>query len=221
MMATAATTAAGSWWGQGGTAMMAAAVPKSEWQIEAGGHAAKAGCLIGEAAAAHSTAVAATIPYPVVIANRIREATLQATNIIGQNTPAIAEADVEYGEYSGAERDGNDGLRHRRGWHRRRAQCSAAATDGDRSQSRRVGRRHRPAWGLKGFRPGSKRPCKDSAPRCRPLVRPSRPRLRRRCRRPPARHGAIRAPRQAMRAPQVLRSWVSPVVAIYSGPASR
>lgn len=99
MMATAATTAAGSWQGAGGTAMMAAAVPKSEWQIEAGAHAAKASCLIGEAAAAHSAAVAATIPYPVVVANRIREATLQATNIIGQNTPAIAEADVEYGEY--------------------------------------------------------------------------------------------------------------------------
>jgi PPE-repeat protein len=99
MMATAATTAAGSWQGVGGSAMMAAALPKSEWQIEAGAHAAKASCLIGEAAAAHSAAVAATIPYPVVIANRIREATLQATNIIGQNTPAIAEADVEYAEF--------------------------------------------------------------------------------------------------------------------------
>ena len=99
MMATAATTAAGSWQGVGGSAMMAAAVPKSEWQIEAGAHAAKASTLIGEAAAAHSAAVAATIPYPVVIANRIREATLQATNIIGQNTPAIGEADVEYAEY--------------------------------------------------------------------------------------------------------------------------
>nr|WP_235887138.1 PPE domain-containing protein [Mycolicibacterium arabiense] len=99
MMTTAASTAANSWWGQGGTSMTAAAVPKSEWQIEAGAHAAKAGALIGEAAAAHSCAVAATIPYPVVVANRIREATLQATNIIGQNTPAIVEADVEYGEY--------------------------------------------------------------------------------------------------------------------------
>lgn len=99
MMATAATTATGSWWGKGGTSMMAAAVPKSEWQIEAGAHAEKASGLIGAAAGAHSAAVAATIPYPVVVANRIREATLQATNIIGQNTPAIAEADVEYGEY--------------------------------------------------------------------------------------------------------------------------
>lgn len=99
MLTTAAATATGSWQGQGGTAMMAAAIPKSEWHIEAGAHAEKAGALIGSAAAAHSAAVAATIPYPVVIANRIREATLQATNIIGQNTPAIIESNVEYGEF--------------------------------------------------------------------------------------------------------------------------
>lgn len=99
MMTTAATTAAGSWQGQGGTSMLAAAVPKSEWQMEAGAHAEKATCLIADAAASHTAAVAATIPYPVVIANRVREATLQATNILGQNTPAIAEADVEYAGY--------------------------------------------------------------------------------------------------------------------------
>lgn len=99
MMATAATTATGSWWGQGGTAMMAAAVPKSEWQIEAGAHAEKATAMIGAAAAAHTGAVAATIPYPVCVANRVREATLQATNFMGFNTPAILQTDAEYGEY--------------------------------------------------------------------------------------------------------------------------
>lgn len=99
MMTTAAATATGSWWGQGGTSMMAAAVPKSEWQIEASAHAEKASALISEAAAAHSAAVAATIPYPVCIANRVREATLQATNFMGFNTPAIMETDTEYGEF--------------------------------------------------------------------------------------------------------------------------
>ncbi|AFM20209.1 PPE-repeat containing protein (plasmid) [Mycolicibacterium chubuense NBB4] len=99
MMTTAATTATGSWWGQGGTAMMAAAVPKSEWQIEAGAHAEKATGMIGAAAAAHTGAVAATIPYPVCVANRVREATLQATNFMGFNTPAILQTDAEYGEY--------------------------------------------------------------------------------------------------------------------------
>jgi PPE-repeat protein len=101
MMTTAATTSAGGWWGQGGTAMMAAAVPKSEWQIQAGAHAEKATGLIGAAAAAHSAAVAATIPYPVVVANRVREAALQATNFLGFNTGAILQADSEYVEYHG------------------------------------------------------------------------------------------------------------------------
>lgn len=96
---TATSTAAGSWQGSGGAAMLAAAVPKSEWQIEAAAHAEKAVALLSEAAAAYAAAVSSTIPYPVVIANRIREATLQATNIIGQNTPAIIESNVEYGEY--------------------------------------------------------------------------------------------------------------------------
>src|SRR5689334_1897231 len=99
MITTAAATAAGSWQGHGGTAMMAAAVPKSEWQVEAGGHAEKACLLIGEAATAHASAVASTIPFPVVIANRMREASLQAANVpaMGTLTPAIIEANVEYG----------------------------------------------------------------------------------------------------------------------------
>ncbi|NTY62530.1 PPE domain-containing protein [Mycolicibacterium sphagni] len=99
MMTTAATTAAGSWWGQGGTSMLAAAVPKSEWQLEAAAHAEKASVLISEAAAAHSTAVAATIPYPVCVANRVREAVLQSTNFMGFNTIPIAETNAEYGEF--------------------------------------------------------------------------------------------------------------------------
>lgn len=101
MITTAATTAAASWQGHGGTSMLAAAVPKSEWQVEAAAHAAKAGALIGEAATAHASAVAATVPYPVVIQNRVREATLQAANVpaMGTLTPAIIETNVEYGEF--------------------------------------------------------------------------------------------------------------------------
>lgn len=101
MMLTAAATAAGSWQGHGGTAMMAAAVPKSEWQVEAGGHATKGAALIAEAATAHATAAMSTVPYPVVIANRIKEAALQAANVpaMGTLTPAIIESNVEYGEF--------------------------------------------------------------------------------------------------------------------------
>lgn len=98
MGATAAASAAG-WQGVGGSAMTAAVAKKMAWTGEAGAYANKSAALIGRAAAAHSTAVACTIPYPTVVANRIRQATLVATNIIGQNTPAIAEADAEYGEF--------------------------------------------------------------------------------------------------------------------------
>jgi PPE-repeat protein len=103
MMTTAAATAGGSWQGLGGTAMMDAAGVKSAWQLEAAGHAEKAAGLITEAAAVHSAAVAATIPYSVVIANRVREAALQAANIpaLGMLTPAIVEANIEYEEYWG------------------------------------------------------------------------------------------------------------------------
>ncbi|MCH9729745.1 MAG: PPE family protein [Actinomycetia bacterium] len=99
MLTSAVATATGSWQGVGGPAMLASATSKSQWQFQAGAHAEKAGALIGTAAAAHAAAVAATIPYPVVIGNRVREAALQASNIIGQNTPAIIESNVEYATY--------------------------------------------------------------------------------------------------------------------------
>jgi PPE-repeat protein len=49
----------------------------------------------------YAAAVAATIPHLVVVANRVREVTLEATNILGQNTPAIVEANAEYAEFWG------------------------------------------------------------------------------------------------------------------------
>lgn len=94
----AATSAAG-WEGLGGAAMMAAATPKVEWHTEAGAHASTAVGLLGQAAGAHATATAATIPYPVVIANRMREVALESTNFLGINTPAIIQTNAEYGEY--------------------------------------------------------------------------------------------------------------------------
>ena len=48
------------------------------------------------AAAAFETAFAATVPPPVVDANRSELATLVATNVFGQNTPAIAATEAQY-----------------------------------------------------------------------------------------------------------------------------
>ena len=50
-------------------------------------------------AAAYEAAFSATIPPPVVYANRAQLAALVATNILGQNTPAIAANEAMYGEF--------------------------------------------------------------------------------------------------------------------------
>ena len=98
MAATAAATAA-SFVGAGGQSMMQCAAVQSTWMTTAGAFAQKSAGTIGAGINAYGSAVAATIPVPTVVANRVREATLQATNIIGQNNPAIAESNFEYGEF--------------------------------------------------------------------------------------------------------------------------
>jgi PPE-repeat protein len=50
------------------------------------------------AASAYETAFAATVPPPVIAANRSLLMSLIATNILGQNTPAIAATEAHYGE---------------------------------------------------------------------------------------------------------------------------
>ena len=97
-MVTAAATAPG-FEGLGGVGMLSTATPMAAWLITAGGHAAAAAGTVEAGAAAYATASAATIPYSVVVANRIREAILESTNFLGINTPAIAEANAEYGEF--------------------------------------------------------------------------------------------------------------------------
>src|SRR6202007_78202 len=48
--------------------------------------------------AAYEASFAMTVPPPVVAANRVQLAALVATNILGQNTPAIAVTEAHYGE---------------------------------------------------------------------------------------------------------------------------
>jgi PPE-repeat protein len=50
------------------------------------------------AASAYETAFAATVPPPVIATNRALLMTLIATNILGQNTPAIAATEAQYME---------------------------------------------------------------------------------------------------------------------------
>ncbi|MGO9103074.1 MAG: PPE domain-containing protein [Mycobacterium sp.] len=97
---TAVATSA-SFEGNGGTGMLTSAMSSSTWMAAAGTHAANAAATIAAGVDGYAAAVAATIPHEIVVANRVREATLEATNILGQNTPAIAETNAEYSEFWG------------------------------------------------------------------------------------------------------------------------
>jgi hypothetical protein len=100
-MATTAAETSPSFVGVGGAAMMAAALPSAAWITGAGAHAQAAAATIQAGVGGYTAAAAATIPHLVVVANRVREVALEATNILGQNTPAIAEANAEYAEFWG------------------------------------------------------------------------------------------------------------------------
>ncbi|MBS2079744.1 PPE domain-containing protein, partial [Mycobacterium tuberculosis] len=49
-------------------------------------------------AAAYEAAFAMTVPPPLIAANRAQLAALIATNVLGQNTAAIAATEAQYGE---------------------------------------------------------------------------------------------------------------------------
>jgi PPE-repeat protein len=88
----------GPWTGPSSIAMAAAAAPYVAWMSATGAQAEEAATQAKLAAAAYETAFAATVPPPVIAANRALLATLIATNILGQNTPAIAATEAHYME---------------------------------------------------------------------------------------------------------------------------
>jgi PPE-repeat protein len=84
------------WQGPSSTAMAAAAAPYVAWLNATGAQAEQAAAQARTAATAYATAFAATVPPPVVAANRAELASLVATNILGQNMPAIAASEAQY-----------------------------------------------------------------------------------------------------------------------------
>ena len=87
-----------SWVGPSSTAMEAAATPYVAWLNAAAGAAEHTAGQARAAAAAYHAAVAMTVPPAMIAANRIQLASLTATNVFGQNTPAIATTEAQYGE---------------------------------------------------------------------------------------------------------------------------
>ncbi|MCV7331202.1 PPE family protein [Mycobacterium cookii] len=92
------TLSGGAWTGPSSTAMAAAAAPYVTWLSATGDQAQQTAAQAAAAASAYETAFAATVPPPLIEANRSLLAALVATNVLGQNTPAIAAAEALYGE---------------------------------------------------------------------------------------------------------------------------
>src|SRR3984957_6228594 len=87
------------WTGPSSEAMSAAAQPYITWLDTTSAQLQVAATQATASAAAYEAAFAASIPPPVILANRTTLATLVATNILGQNTPAIAANEAMYGEF--------------------------------------------------------------------------------------------------------------------------
>ncbi|QNI08241.1 PPE family protein [Mycobacterium kubicae] len=89
---------AGPWLGPSAAAMTAAALPYAAWLSATAEQAEQAASQAKAAASAYEAAYAMTVPPALVAANRTQLGALVATNVLGQNTPAIAATEAQYGE---------------------------------------------------------------------------------------------------------------------------
>ena len=86
------------WLGTSSVAMATASAPYLEWLQTTSASAQQAADQAMASAAAYEAAYGMTVPPAVVAANRAQLAALVATNLLGQNTPAIAVTEAHYGE---------------------------------------------------------------------------------------------------------------------------
>jgi PPE-repeat protein len=88
-----------SWTGPSSTAAAGAAAPFTSWLTTTAAQAEQTAAQAQAAAASYEAAFAASIPPPVIAANRALLAALVATNFLGINTPAIAATEATYAEF--------------------------------------------------------------------------------------------------------------------------
>jgi PPE-repeat protein len=84
------------WQGPASVAMAHAAAPYMAWLSATAGQAEQAAAQARAAAGGYEAAFAATVPPPVIVANRALLMSLVATNVLGQNSPAIAATEAQY-----------------------------------------------------------------------------------------------------------------------------
>lgn len=85
-----------AWLGPSSSTMAAAAAPYAAWLTATAAQAEQTGNQARAAAAAYEAAFAATVPPPVIETNRAELASLISTNVLGQNTAAIAANEARY-----------------------------------------------------------------------------------------------------------------------------
>jgi PPE-repeat protein len=88
----------GAWLGPASVSMAAAAAPYVAWMNTTAAAAEQTAHQGRAAAAAYEAAFSATVPPPLIAANRALLMSLVATNIVGQNTPAIAATEAQYAQ---------------------------------------------------------------------------------------------------------------------------
>ncbi|OBB89653.1 PPE family protein [Mycobacterium sp. 852002-40037_SCH5390672] len=86
------------WMGPSSVAMATAVEPYVLWMHTTAGQLQQAAAQAMASAAAYEAAFAMTVPPPLIAANRAQLAALVATNVLGQNTAAIAATEAQYGE---------------------------------------------------------------------------------------------------------------------------
>ncbi|MGO9285555.1 MAG: PPE family protein [Mycobacterium sp.] len=88
----------GSWRGAASTSMAAAAAPFLTWMSATAAQCEQVASQARAAAGAYEAAFAMTVPPAVIAANRAALMALIATNILGQNTPAIMATEAHYAQ---------------------------------------------------------------------------------------------------------------------------
>ncbi|WP_163650812.1 PPE family protein [Mycobacterium mantenii] len=86
------------WTGTASATMAQAVAPYITWMTTTAAQAEEAATQARAAAAAYETALASSVPPPLIAANRMQSQQLQATNVLGQNTPLIAQLEAQYGQ---------------------------------------------------------------------------------------------------------------------------
>jgi PPE-repeat protein len=89
---------AGPWLGAAAASMTSAAGPYVTWMRSTAAQAEQTAIQAKSAAAAYEVTFAAMVPPPVIEANRALLQALVATNLLGQNSPAIASTEALYAE---------------------------------------------------------------------------------------------------------------------------